>query len=197
MATFIESLSVWLTPKKAIFILLGTGFLVYFNSLFNGFVFDDEYQVVNNELIRSLTNFPQFFRGSTFYFEGQSELQGTYYKPVMTTVYSVLYTLFGPRPLFFHFFQLLMHITNAILVFLSIKYLLYQETNKNHTLSSFLAALLFLIHPINQESVAFIADLQEILFFFFGIFALLLTIKGFKILSIFPLLFLSLLSKET
>jgi len=44
--------------EKFILLLILVGFLVYFNSLSNGFVWDDEEQVVNNVLVHSLSNFP-------------------------------------------------------------------------------------------------------------------------------------------
>lgn len=185
--------------EKLILLIVIIGFVVYFNCLFNGFVWDDEEQVVNNVLVHSLSNFPLFFKGSTFNPGGGGAMGGLYYKPMMTVCFSFLYTLFGPRPFFFHLFQLLLHLGNAILVFILLDHFL-----KKLKLSFFLS-LIFLIHPMNVETVVYVAALQETLFFFFGMLALILVIKepvriknnGVIYLSTSFLLLLSLLSKET
>lgn len=182
--------------NKFLLILIIVGFLVYFNSLFNGFVWDDEEQVLNNTLVHSFSNLPAFFSSSTFNSGGAGSMGGLYYKPLMTTSFSMLYTLFGPNPFFFHLFQLIFHLGNGILVFLIFHYLLKKE------FLAFFLALIFLIHPINTEAVVYISDLQDILFFFFGTLALLWVIKNKlktfnEIFLVSLFLLLSFLSKET
>lgn len=183
------------TPQT-IFLLIIVGLLVYFNSLFNGFVWDDEEQVLNNALVHSISNLPQFFQGSTFNSGGAGGLGGLYYKPLMTTFFSLIYSIFGPHPFFFHLFQVSVHIASSVFVFL-----LFKHFFKANKFLPFVLALVFLIHPINTEAVVYISDLQDILFFFFGIFALYLVIKRPLIIRntayITPLLLASLLSKET
>lgn len=188
-----------MTKRSYIFLLIFFGLLIFFNSLFNGFVWDDEEQILNNVLVHSFGNFFQFFGSSTFNTGGTGSLGGLYYKPLMTTFFSLIYSIFGPNPFFFHLFQVTLHIVNSIFVFLVFG-LLFKSSNKN--LLAFILALIFLIHPINAEAVVYISDLQDILFFFFGIIALwrvisfqLCSFKEYLILSI--LLLCSLLSKET
>lgn len=188
-----------MTKKNYIYFLIIIGFIVFFNSLSNGFVWDDEEQVLNNILVHSFNNFFQFFGGSTFNTGGTGSFAGLYYKPLMTAFFSLIYTFFGPRPFFFHLFQVSLHITNSIFVFLVFRHLLV-FSKKN--LLPFVLALIFLIHPINAEAVVYVSDLQDILFFFFGIIALwrvvafkLADFKEYLILS--ALLLCSLLSKET
>lgn len=188
--------------RHFILLLICIGLGVYLNSLFNGFVWDDEEQVLNNTAVHSIKNIFLFFQSSTFNSGGSTTLGGLYYKPLMTTAFSLLYSLFGPNAFFFHLFQLCLHIANSILVFLLFKTIFKRVEVKFSQTVSFFLALIFLIHPINTESVIYIADLQGILFFFFGMLALLLTVKN-KIHSIKEksfiglLLTLSLLSKET
>lgn len=188
--------------RNPIAILIIAGFLVYFNSLFNSFVWDDEEQVLNNTLVHSISNLPSFFSSSTFNSGGAGQMGGLYYKPLMTTLFSLLYTVFGPNAFFFHLFQLLLHLANGVMVFLLFKHLFNLYPEKTKQLLPFLLALIFLIHPINTEAVVYISDLQDILFFFFGMLATLLTIKtqsfNFKkIILIASLLLFALLSKET
>ncbi len=180
-----------------VFLLLTLiGFLVYGMSLNNAFVLDDSDQILNNQLSHSINNFPSFFGSSTFNAHG-GESSGIYYKPLMMTVFSLLYTFFGPNPFSFHFVQLIVHIINSSLVF-TLFYILLAPISIS--LALFLA-LIFLIHPANSESVLYISAFQEPLFFFFGISGVLLWLKGSKsiyVKSATVLLFLcSLLSKET
>ena len=182
--------------KKYRFILLITliGFIVYANSLFNRFVWDDEEQILNNSLVHSISNIPSFFKGGTFNVSGSPKLTGIYYRPLMTSFFSILYTVFGPNPFPFHLFQFLIHIVNTVIVFFILQHFL-----KRDWLSFFLATL-FLVHPINTEAVVYSAALQDVLSFFFGSFALLLVIKNsrmvnYLIAAIYILL--GLLTKET
>lgn len=176
-------------------ILILVGCLVYFNSLFNGFIIgDDEDQILNNPLVHSLRYIPNLIAGSTYYSEPSQQGYGLFYRPVMMVSYALIYWLAGPDPLAFHLFQVSLHIINA--------WLIYQVLKKFfETIPSLLAALIFLIHPINSETVLYIANLQETLFLFFGLVGLRvlqkekITISQLIILGL--CLLLSLLSKET
>lgn len=179
-----------------IIILISIGFLVYFNSLFNNFVWDDEEQVLNAAAVHSITNLPLFFSSSTFNGGGTGSLEGLYYKPLMTTFFSLIYTTFGPNAFFFHLMQLGFHITSAVFLFLIFNHFFPKKEKL-----SFILALIFLIHPINTEAVVYISDLQDILYFFFGVTALYLVIKyplnWSKTFWLFILFLCSFLSKET
>ncbi len=174
------------------------GFFIFLPSLGNGFVWDDEEQIVNNTLIHSISNFPVFFSGGAFNSGGTGNLLGSYYKPLMTLSFSILYSLFGSTAFFFHLFSLTVHILSAIIIYLIFSY--FFDKNK-----SFILSLLFLIHPLYSEVIFYAANFQDVLFFFFGSLALLLTIykKNKQSLPlcgkllITLLLLCSLLSKET
>ncbi|MFA5933207.1 MAG: tetratricopeptide repeat protein [Microgenomates group bacterium] len=188
-----------MTKRGYIFLIIIIGLVVFANALFNGFVWDDEEQILNNVLVHSFSNFFSFFSGSTFNTGGSGTLGGLYYKPLMTAAFSLIYTFFGTSAFFFHLFQILLHITNAIFVFLIFR-VIFQVKSSNSI--SFILAVIFLIHPINVEAVSYISCLQDILFFFFGIIAFWLIVTK-RIVSIrshvllFGLMLSSLLSKET
>lgn len=182
-----------ISKKYPFWFLIGTGITVYFYSLFNGFVGDDFDQLVQNTFIHSLANLPYFFLGGTFN-NGFVSLSGIYYKPVMTIMFSLVHTLVGPSPFFYHFVQLIFHIANAILLFFLFKKFFPRNL-------SYIVSLLFLIHPINTEAVSYISNLQDVLYTFFGLSGLLVIIykkqSAKNILITYCLLLLSLLSKET
>ncbi|MGH7204440.1 MAG: glycosyltransferase family 39 protein, partial [Candidatus Levyibacteriota bacterium] len=119
---------------------------------------------------------------------------GLYYKPLLLTTYSILYSLFGANSFFYHFFQLILHISNTILI-----YILFTRFFKKEL--AFILSLLFLIHPLNADTVDYVANLQDVMFTFFGLLAMYIVIfKKQKPLTLFLAglsFFLSLLSKET
>ncbi len=90
--------------------------------------------------------------------------------------------------------SLIIHITDTFLLFFLLKRFF------NRTLALFLS-LVFLVHPLQVESVAWIAAADNPLFFLFGISALLLSVKDRvslkRLIGLCCLLLLSLLTKET
>lgn len=182
------NLFVPLTTFKAIMLLVIAGILVYFNMLFNGFVWDDITYIAQNAQVHSL-NLTYIFGPSLFNFP----LAG-YYRPVPALYFSLFYSLFHNITFMYHVSQLMLHIGNAILLFL-----LFQKFF--HKNLSFVLALVFLVHPIQVESVSYISQADSPLFFIFGIGALLLSMKARvrlqNIVVIYSLLLLSILTKET
>jgi Tfp pilus assembly protein PilF len=183
--------------RTAILLLICAGLLLYLNSLTNAFISDDRNQILNNPALHSLSSIPQFFFGSTYYSGGTRELGGLYYRPLMMASYDLLYAISGTSPVLFHLFQIALHIGNTILVFVLFGFFFSD-------IVAFFLALLFLIHPINTEAVVYIADLQDVLFVFFGLLALIIFLYNRK--NIFQwktriavgiCLLLSLFSKET
>jgi Tfp pilus assembly protein PilF len=192
-----------ISKRGFIFIIVILGFLAYANILGNGFVWDDEEQIVNNTIIRSLSNLPFLFSSSTFNTGGTASLAGAYYKPLMPLSFMINFTIFGLRAFWFHLFQLTIHLANAVLVFLVTRHLFEQEVKKKTaSLLAFLTALFFVVHPGVSEAVAYLSATQDVLFVFFGLLSFILLIKWFEqkkgwilTLSLMSLLG-SLLSKE-
>lgn len=180
------------STKKILTIIL-VGILVYIISTLNGFVWDDEEQIVNNTLIHSVSNWPIFFTGGAFNSGGAGNLVGTYYRPLMTLSFSIVYSIFGGSPIPFHLLSLILHISNAVFVFLIFKKFF------RHNIPLILA-LIFLVHPLISEVVFYAANLQDVLFVFFGLLALYLTMgdkkNSKKYIAIFIFFLASLLSKE-
>lgn len=177
---------------------------VYGNSLFNGFVWDDEEQVLNNTAIRNLSNIPYLFTTSTFN-TGGAGLSGLYYKPLMPLFFSLNYAIWELNPFGFHLFDLILHFINVILIFVFFKKIFtFQKLTFSKTISFFLS-LIFLLHPASVESVAYISSTQELLYTFFLLLALLFTFsfcrenkeKKTTLLFINFSILLSLLSKES
>jgi 4-amino-4-deoxy-L-arabinose transferase-like glycosyltransferase len=170
------------------------GFAIYFTGLASPFQGDDEAQIVYNPTVHSLSNIRSFFEGGTFYNGSvHTKLIGAYYRPLMSTVFSVLYTLFGQHSFYFHFFQLVLCLASTILLYLFLRY-------SFKPLLALVLSLIFLIHPLDSQVVYAIPNMQDALFFFFGILAVWLLVRFSSVKSLFFValcLFLSLLSKES
>lgn len=186
------------TNTEALLIIICAGLAVFLSSIFNPFVLDDVSQIVYNPYVSNVHNVPLFFVSSV----ATPGISGTtlflyQYKPLLYTIYTVIVSIFGLNPAPFHLLQICLHICNAVFIYLLFTYFLKRSY-------AFFLSLLFLIHPINSEAVIYIADLQDTLFLFFGLFGLYLFIKSKetflsykKLLGISLLLFFSLLSKNT
>lgn len=173
---------------KAFLIIVVVGLVVYFNSLFNNFVWEDFGQLVNNPIAQNVTNIPTFFMGGTYYSDNSGVLIGNLYRPLMVVYFSIVTTLFGLNPFAFHLLQVLIHVANSYLVFLFLKKFLKSKT-------SFFMALIFLVHPINTETVSYISIVNDPLYFLFGMLGLLALDKSILLSAIF--LSFSMFSKES
>lgn len=183
----------WHKPQWALAIITFIGIVVHLTGLKNPFQGDDQYQIVNNSYVHSITNIGHFFTGSTFSGGDTSTLVGSYYRPMMTTIFSVIYTLFGLHSFYYHIIQLLLGVGAAILL-----YLIFNSYFG--TVLSLVLALVFMVHPENSQVLFAIPSMQDALFLFFGLLSLLILMKfnstkGLVLAD--ACLFLSLLSKET
>lgn len=175
-------------------IFIVVGFSLFGSVLHRGFVLDDKKQIVTNTRVHSVSGIPYFFNSSLRFFN-EGNLYSYTYRPFFYSSYSIFYFIGKGEPFIFHFSQILIYSFNCFLVFL-----FFSRFFENKL--AFALALIFLSHPVNEEVAAYIADFQDVLYFFFGIMALILVIKtrniNIKSLLIVTALFLlSLLSKES
>jgi len=173
-----------ISSKLSILIILLVGFLVYLPILRNGFVWDDEEQIVNNPYIKSFTNLPQIFKGSTFA-SGGAGLTGWYYKPLMSLWFMFNYRLWGLNSIGFHLSQLILHLINCVLIFILFQKLFKEFGDSRARLIGFFLAIVFVVHPANVESVAYISASQELLYTFFLLLAFLIFLVSDRIWVIF------------
>jgi len=128
--------------------------LPYLNILFNGFVYDDDTQVIQNPYIRSFRYLKEIFTTNVWSFTGV--IVSNYYRPMMTFGYLVCYRLFGMRAYGFHLVSLLLHVLIVCLVFVLTERLIGDRV------WAFVAGALFALHPIHTESVAWIAAVTDL-----------------------------------
>jgi len=182
----IRKIFVPFTTTKAIHWLIIIGLIVFFNALFGNFVLDDVAYIIAYPDFHNLS-FWELIKTNLYNSGGQ-------YRPIAALYFFTLYNAFGNISFFYHLPQIVFHIINSILLFLVFKKFFNKPL-------SFVLSIIFLIHPIQVESVSYIAATDNSLFFLFGITALLLSLNKKislqKIILIFALLALSLFSKET
>ncbi len=161
-------------PVSHIIAVILVSFAVYFNTLFNGFVFDDVYQVLRNPWIKDIKFLPTIFSEGVWSFLTES-LRGNYYRPMMHVFYMFNYHVFGLSPWGFHFVNVLFHTGVSLLVFFVSRRLCaeFYPSNPRIALSSPLTiALLFAATPIHTETVAWVAGLPDLSFAFFFLLSL-------------------------
>jgi len=171
-------------------------FSVYANSLFNRFVWDDGYLIVENPFIKHFKYFPNLFVGDLMHSTISRHIESGYYRPLSMFSFMADYHLWGLNPFGFHLTNVLIHFLNSIFVFL-----LIFEIAKNQKMA-FLAAALFAVHPLHVEAVAPVYNRMGIQGTFFVLSALWLFIKsenfsnGKFLWGSLSLFILGLLSKE-
>jgi tetratricopeptide (TPR) repeat protein len=163
--------------RHLILVLLAVAALVSANILPNGFLWDDEQQIVANPAIRRLTNIPGLFLSSTDT-AGGSDAKVGFYRPLMFTAYTLAYRFFDLNAWGFHLLQIWFHLANVALIFLIVKKLFSQAGLPYPDWLAFGATLLFATHPVNTEAVAYLGAMGEILAAFFVLLALWVFLKN-------------------
>ncbi len=169
-------------------------FLAYVSTLSFGFVYDDKPVIVDNLIIRSWHFLGHYFIPQLS--SGIAPLSETFYRPVTLLWLRLNYALFGLNPAGWHFAMLLGHVLATYLVFILV------ERLSDHRRIAFVAALLFGLHPVHVENVAWLTSVNDLLMTVFLLGSLLayLNSRGGKKLWMAQsvlLFLLALLSKET
>ncbi|MDP1677119.1 MAG: hypothetical protein Q8L88_09645 [Bacteroidota bacterium] len=135
-------------------IFLSVTFFSFYPTFENGWTaWDDDVYVIDNPAVQHLScqNVKEVFFTA---YNGS-------YLPLTMISYMIDYQIDGFNQKFFHASNLLFHLCNTILVF----WFIYLLTD--NIVASFITALLFGIHPMRVESVAWIAARKDVLSMFF------------------------------
>jgi tetratricopeptide (TPR) repeat protein len=142
-------------PTVAGGLLILITFVVFQGTLANGFVYDDGKQLLENPFVRNPHLWSRIFTGSVWSFLG-GKAQGNFYRPLHIFSHWLVYRLAGPDPCAFHLFQLLLYATTAAVIFRLGAELLQSAV------AGFVGALLWGLHPLHVEPVAWIAGLPDV-----------------------------------
>jgi Tfp pilus assembly protein PilF len=140
-------------------------FLLFLRALQNGFTnWDDVLYVTENPLLKDLS------------FKGIKAILSTpvvsNYHPITILSLALNYQLAGLSPWSYHLTSIFLHLINTGLVFWFILFL----ADRNKWIAGSVA-LLFAIHPMHVESVAWISERKDLLYTLFYLLALIIYIK--------------------
>jgi protein O-mannosyl-transferase len=158
-------------PRLAAAALVLVTFAAYGGSLANTFVYDDEYQVLQNPFVVNPHLWRRIFTGSVWSFRG-AVTGDNFYRPLQIFCYWLIYRVAGPDPAAFHLAQLLLYSLTVWLVYRLGSRVLQSE------LAAFAGALLWALHPLHVEAVAWIGGWPEVGFGLFYLLALLLFLRA-------------------
>ncbi|MFA5096694.1 MAG: hypothetical protein WC478_05080, partial [Candidatus Omnitrophota bacterium] len=160
--------------------------IVYANSLPNPFIWDDEGIVLKNPYLASWANLPKAFTSDLY---PGITAGSNFYRPLQTVSYIWDYHLWELEPFGYHLTNIILQALVSFLVFLFSRVILKDIK------AAFAAALLFALHPVHTEAVAYISGRAEMLMAIFVLSSLLLFIRGNRGLSLAAFIG-ALLSKE-
>ncbi|MGJ1395467.1 MULTISPECIES: hypothetical protein [Sphingobacterium] len=157
------------SDRFAYLLICFLGICSYFTAFGHDFqtLWDDQWVAINSYTAEGVT-YSNLYRIISEFYRGQ-------YAPVNQLYYSTLYYIFGYNAFAFHAGSVFFHIFNAILVYLFIKRLstvLKLSVDTTH-LISLVTAVLFVVHPVAVESVAWIAASKVAIYAFFYLAGLL------------------------
>ena len=140
-------------------------FTVYRRTLINGFVFDDSPLIVENPFILNPHFWKHIFTGDMWAFQGS---HSSFYRPLQFAIYWLIYRLAGADPVPFHLVSLTLYAATGWLVYRLGRKLLRSDT------AAMIGAILWLVHPLHVEAVAWISALPDLGAGFFYLLAFLL-----------------------
>lgn len=147
-----------LKPFHVILLLTALGLLAYVNAVNHPFVHDDVVFIQQNPYLADINLKDVFLQTSGP--DNELPLINKYYRPLLELINKVLYRIIGLNPHGFHFFNILLHIVNSFLVYIIIRFVV---GNKGFSLAT---AVLFLLHPVQNEAVACISGISNLIFTF-------------------------------
>ncbi len=151
---------------------------------------DSELILKNSERLEKISNIPdEIFTGY---------METNYYRPLLNISFLLDYQIGGKEPLVYHIVNLIIHIINCCLLFYVLTLLNFKR------MTAMVGALIFTVHPLFANAVAWVVGRNDMLFTLFGLLSFIMLIKNqraggkpqFFLLN-FLFLFLSVSSKET
>ena len=148
------------SSRRGVFIfalvLAAVTIFAYWPAWNGGLLWDDDVYITNNELLTA----PDGLRRIWFSLDSPSQ-----YFPLVYTTFRIEHAVWGLDPTGYHWVNLLLHIANALLVWLVLARLKVP--------GAWLAGAIFALHPVQVESVAWITERKNVLMGFFFLLTLL------------------------
>jgi hypothetical protein len=151
------------------------GSLVYLNSLGKPFMFDDISAVVNNERIRDLSDLPKVLAP-----ERERPVAG---RPLANLSLAINYAIGKLDVVGYHVWNVAIHVLCGMLLFAVVRNALLlpglpETLGDSATALAFIAALLWMLHPLNSEVVTYVTQRTESMMAFFYLLTLYASIRA-------------------
>ena len=175
----------WWNNRKIIpVIFIALSFILYGNSLVNGFIKNDTTLITKNNFTKKGFNgITEILTNSTLkgrYGEVAENLEtfrGTY-RPLSLVFSAVLYEFFYGQPMPFHIWAVVLYGICIAVIYLTLRKIFEKLIgHKNAAIYSLLASLLFLFHPVHTEVVNNVSNTDEILSLIFCMSSLFFGLK--------------------
>jgi len=124
--------------------------------------FDDDHYVYENQYVRKGLGLKSIVWAFSY-----ASQEKTYWHPVAWLSHMLDCQLFGLKPGKHHLINLIFHIANTLLLFIAFRWM------TGALWRSALVAMLFAIHPINVDTVAWVAERKNVLSTFFWMLTML------------------------
>jgi Flp pilus assembly protein TadD len=151
-------------------VLFVFAFVLYGNTMRNGYSLDDLYVTYNNPVVnKGIKAIPLIL--STRYINLNAEEGGTMnfgYRPLTKVMFAVEHQFFGEDPATSHLINILLYALTLLLLFSILRRLL----PKYSIWFPFLVTLLWAAHPVHTEVVASLKNREEIISLLFGLLAM-------------------------
>jgi tetratricopeptide (TPR) repeat protein len=135
-------------------------FSAYIPCINGGFVMDDDLLLTNNRLINASDGLQQFWCST----------ESPEFYPVTNNTFWIEWRLWEINPAGYHVTNLILHIVESLLIWIILC--------KLSVPGAFLAAVIFAVHPVNVESVAWIASRKNLTAMLFFLLAILWYLKA-------------------
>lgn len=140
--------------------------VAWYPALDNGYIWDDDEYVTQNQTLRSGEGLRQIWL--------QPDANWQYY-PLVFTTFWLEYHLWGVDPFGYHLVNVLLHGAAAVLLFILLRRL--------GVPGALLCAVVFAVHPVHTESVAWISERKNVLSAVFYLLAFLTVLPLLKLSS--------------
>lgn len=169
-----------------IIIIVVTCFLLYGQSLSNGYNIDDDYVCENHELVQQgIKGIPEIF--ASRYNNSNGVMFG--YRPVTIAVYAIEYQIFGESPAVGHFFNIIYYIIVCIILFFFLCNLLKTKFASTIPVLPIIATVIFMTHAIHTEVVLSLKNREEILCLIFCLSSAMLALRYYDKRRIIDIVF--------
>lgn len=174
--------------KYFILFLAFFSLLLYSNSLWAPFIFDDQHMISGNLLIKNTKYIPDFFKGAVT----SSPVLQRMCRPLLMLSFTFNYQTGGLCPVSYHIVNIILHFLNATLIYYLLKLIIKSAPQG----LLFIITLFFSAHPINTEAVTYVSSRSDLMVTFFILSSFILYLKNRYLWSSLCYVF-ALLSKET